>query len=114
MFDTPTDDELEQVRQFTGTPEQLIELVRELWSPEDFVTITKIPESKAVAVRFVTGGWSGNEEIIGTLKRTFLRMFWRSSTSGGAHEFHVPAAMWEAPLDIRFPAPKCPHCHREI
>ena len=36
----------------------------------------------------ITGGWSGNEEIIGVLERTlFWLMFWEESKRGGWFKF---------------------------
>jgi len=40
---------------------------------------------------FTTGGWSGNESILGamTLNRMFWGLSWYSSTVGGKYEFKV-------------------------
>lgn len=41
-------------------------------------------------LRLATGGWSGNEEIIGELRGTWLWwLAWRSSHRGGLHVFDL-------------------------
>jgi hypothetical protein len=42
--------------------------------------------------RLATGGWSGNEELIGALQenRLFWVTCWWSSHRGGAYEFRIP------------------------
>lgn len=54
-----------------------------------------------IAVIMITGGWSGNESLIGALERNLLfRSFWTLSTSGGYHLYTFPkgAAIWEGTL----------------
>lgn len=43
--------------------------------------------------RLSTGGWSGNEQLIGALERNrvFWALCWKSSNRGGHHVFTVPA-----------------------
>lgn len=43
-------------------------------------------------IHFVTGGWSGNEAIIGALEhnRVLWAMLWKSSHRGGLHVISVP------------------------
>ena len=45
-------------------------------------------------LRLVTGGWSGNEELVGALEsnRTIHRMAWRMSARGGLHIYQYPEA----------------------
>lgn len=45
-------------------------------------------------VRIVTGGWSGNESVIGALQQnyTFWGLCWESSHRGGLHWFYSPSA----------------------
>ncbi len=41
-----------------------------------------------------TGGWSGNEEIIGAMKGTiFWSICWTKSTRGGHHYFNIPSSL---------------------
>jgi hypothetical protein len=54
-----------------------------------------------VVVRMATGGWSGNEELISEIDRTFFSFFyWQFSRRGGLHVYHVPADKWHAPSDL--------------
>ena len=40
----------------------------------------------------ITGGWSGNEEIIGAFQEThlFWTLCWQESKRGGYHKFTIP------------------------
>lgn len=51
---------------------------------------------KQIHVYIATGGWSGNEEIIGALQSNFLwwSMNWQSSMRGGAYTFSCPERRW--------------------
>lgn len=72
----------------------LLARVEELWSYESYVSRDEEKEhNKHISHwRFVTGGWSGNESLIGALQenRLFWRTCWWLSQRGGAHEFKVP------------------------
>jgi len=43
-------------------------------------------------IKFATGGWSGNEEIIGAMRANYglWSLYWESSHRGGLHVFHAP------------------------
>ena len=43
-------------------------------------------------IKFATGGWSGNEEIIGAMRSNYgiWSLLWESSHRGGLHIFHKP------------------------
>lgn len=43
-------------------------------------------------LRLATGGWSGNEDIVGALStnRMFEMLCWNSSHRGGLHIYHIP------------------------
>ena len=43
--------------------------------------------------RFVTGGWSGCEEVIGALHPIVGAVAWRSSHRGGLHVYALPEFM---------------------
>lgn len=45
--------------------------------------------------RFSTGGWSGNEDLIGALKQNivFWSLCWEASRRGGVFEFVVPCGL---------------------
>lgn len=43
-------------------------------------------------LRLATGGWSGNESIIGAMEDNFfVRVYWRLSRNGGLHIYEYPA-----------------------
>ena len=51
-------------------------------------------EDGATVWAYITGGWSGNESIIGALNdnRLWWGRCWVSSRRGGCHEFEIPDA----------------------
>lgn len=68
----------------------LLELIQENtnWADRQ-IRITD--EEKAIQFEYHTGGWSGNEDIIGALQENFLfwAMFWEKSTKGGHYYFTI-------------------------
>lgn len=75
----------------------LFQFMADAWHWADFVSDRLRPEEAVVAhvedyetvVRFATGGWFGNEELIYALRRNHLvwGFTWRLSTCGGLHIF---------------------------
>jgi hypothetical protein len=51
------------------------------------------------AIKLATGGWSGNESIVGALQenRVFWAMCWESSHRGGLFAFRMPVAWPNGP-----------------
>ena len=48
-------------------------------------------DRKVRTVIFITGGWSGNEDVLGAMRaNTLWVMTWRQSCSGGMVTFAVP------------------------
>lgn len=96
----PTDAALDLITGFTGTHAELFALVRELWSPYGVMHIALTDDSREIAAVLVTGGWSGNESIVGALENSFYvqMRLWHSSTRGGRHEYRVRAGEWNSPL----------------
>lgn len=98
----PTDEGLDYLRCFTGTPAELVALLGEVMDAYGTVTWDGQPDrfdETVNEVRISTGGWSGNEEIIGHLKRSFFWFrYWETSRRGGHFTFHVPPAAWEQPM----------------
>lgn len=68
----------------------LLEHVRSLWAYPDYFTKGKDDKSYLVS----TGGWSGNEDLIGALQRNYVfwSITWRSHRRGGHYEFDF--ALW--------------------
>ena len=67
----------------------LMEFVEMLWYwPDDFQG-----SREARTYTLATGGWSGNEDLVGALQRNlaFWGACWLSSHRGGRHCFAIPA-----------------------
>lgn len=96
----PTGAALDLLTSFTGTHAELFALVRTLWWFPELVSVAPTGDSREIAVVLVTGGWSGNESIIGALQNSFYvqMRLWHSSTRGGRHEYRVPVGEWNSPL----------------
>jgi hypothetical protein len=95
----PTEWGLRLVRNFSGTPNQFVDLLGKLWRWPSFISRGERmnDEGKLVMrLRLATGGWSGHEEIISELGGTFFSFrFWQSSHRGGKHVYDVPKADWD-------------------
>lgn len=98
----PTDEGLRAVRTFAGSAHQLVELLYEATKAYGVVRIEPFDDDYGramIRVYTATGGWSGNESIIGALERSFFWFaYWESSQRGGAFTFHVPADRWDTPM----------------
>jgi|SRR5882672_12409106 len=87
LISYPTDEEIERIK--TWPHDDLLNLmnfVSLVWS--DMGTMTR----KGRTFRCVTGGWSGNQEILAALQENvmFWTLCWESSNRGGRHIFRVP------------------------
>jgi hypothetical protein len=80
-------------------------LAERAWHYDGWATRTLRPEELAVVtsggsdgdeeyIRFATGGWSGNESIIGALRKNFMvqAMCWQMSARGGLFIYEMPPA----------------------
>lgn len=101
----PTDGDLAALAAFTGTPREFAEHLIAAWSEYGTARIEHgfgAGGEDVVRVTLVTGGWSGNEEILSVAHRTtFWTLFWDSSNRGGRHCFEIPASVWDAADLIR-------------
>jgi hypothetical protein len=83
----PTESTLDRIKEWDhGDSAGLIEYVGKAWSyPERW-------QVKGRTLRASTGGWSGNEELIGTMQQNFMfwSMCWESSRRGGHYVFRLP------------------------
>lgn len=96
----PTDAALDLITGFTGTHAELFALVRMLWSPYGVMHVAPTDDGSEISIVLATGGWSGNESIIGALENSFYvqMRLWHSATRGGRHEYRVRAGEWNSPL----------------
>lgn len=94
----PTDYALGRLRKFEGSPEEFVDFLRTLWSPSLMVDVKSDRGGRGEEihrVRMVTGGWSGNEDIISELQETMFHMrFWESDHRGGLHVYEVRTEDW--------------------
>ena len=89
MTEYPTEEELKIIIEYEVTKKnfhEFMEIVKELWNWNDTYFIRK-----GDTYELHTGGWSGNEEIIGALMRnsTFWLMYWKQSRVGGHYIFSL-------------------------
>lgn len=97
----PTDEALELITNFEGTPRQLFGLVKELWYTSDSAHISAQPNDDGeYEIVLVTVGWSGNESIAAALEASWGigTLCWHSSTRGGRHEYRVRSERWDTPI----------------
>ena len=87
-YDYPTEDELQKIRDWpVGDNLGLLEFVRSIWWLPEWGW-----DSADGKYNISTGGWSGNEEIIGAMQANYIfwGTCWRVSRAGGHFEFQVP------------------------
>jgi hypothetical protein len=103
----PSTDELAVLRTFRGTARELIEFTQSIWR-NGAGTDTESFEDRwgrtHHRVTFVTGGWSGCEDVIGALNDTLARMYAAAWSKGGRWVFEFPDFVWDAsePWDWAF------------
>lgn len=97
----PTNEELDHIRHFHGTPQELVDLIRDLFGDYGSVTVTEDTDDYGRDYKIVqttTGGWSGCEDVNGALSNSAWDVFyWNMSKRGGLTVYHVPAHLWEEP-----------------
>ncbi len=88
----PSDEDIERIHQWQfqepGSFAALMNFVQACWNYSDWGF-----KEDGRRYSLSTGGWSGNEEVIGAMK-TNMGMFWgicwQSSKRGGHYEFEIP------------------------
>ena len=80
-----TDESLKYIRNFTGDFEALLSILQPYFSKHGR------GESEGGAWEFATGGWSGCEDVIVSLKanKLFWLQCWRASKRGGVYSFYT-------------------------
>lgn len=94
----PTEETLKIIREWQYDEVQryadLMAFVGKAWHWQDYMYVNATKNSFGDRVweyTCITGGWSGNEELVGALKDNviFWTMCWRESHRGGKHIFEV-------------------------
>lgn len=89
----PSRVEIEWIRNYDlwkDGPAKLFENIEEMYN-EDYGRVIKKYYKKKVRITFITGGWSGNEEILSAMKRVkHVGMFWVKSERGGLECYEYP------------------------
>ena len=87
----PDERDLQRIARWNSVHDMrgLLTFVRRLWTYPDY--FEGDPDT-GYHFDLATGGWSGNEEIIGALQEnlTFWGIAWVSSNRGGRHVFDIP------------------------
>jgi len=85
----PSDEILEKIKNWNSDLANLLDFVVDEWN-DDYgkVDIRKISDDEYQYV-FITGGWSGNEELIDAFSKNFIvwHQLWQSSHRGGKFIF---------------------------
>lgn len=88
----PTEEDLQRIKEWNAVknPKGLIDFVCSIWHwGKDFYELSE--ENGKWLLELHTGGWSGNEEIIGALtKNHFWFFYWQKSERGGHYYFEIP------------------------
>ena len=91
--DYPCEKSLDAIRNFEGDHMELLDFVEYTWIYQ-YGVMKRHNYGRLHKVRFATGGWSGNEDIIEALrgsKSLFWVMYWKKSERGGAYWFELPS-----------------------
>lgn len=88
----PTDEELKTIKEWDITKQDVFELVdfiHDIWWMPDWGFTLKGKRVKTLYLS--TGGWSGNEDIIGAMKDNWLfwATYWEKSKRGGHYCFKI-------------------------
>ena len=85
----------------TQGAEGLLDLIEENtnWADRQIHIIGK----KVIRFEYHTGGWSGNEDVIGALRQNlcFWAFFWEKSTRGGHFYFRIAHPEWYRGLTLQ-------------
>lgn len=93
----PAEASLKQIAEWDLTKQDiygLLDLVKEntQWEDRQIHIIGK----RVLRFEYHTGGWSGNEEVIGALQQNtfFWILFWQKSLRGGHYYFRIEHPEW--------------------
>jgi hypothetical protein len=86
----PTEETLAFIRNARVRFNELFKFIQKAWG-NGYGWFHALPDKEGTHYRLVTGGWSGNEEIIGAMQENniFWDLCWQSSKRGGEFLFFV-------------------------
>lgn len=93
----PTEDELKAITDWkTNDLPAMFAFIQDLWCWGD----TMATEAPKGTWTLITGGWSGNEDLIGALSNNHIAwsLCWEMSKRGGKHVFVIPERLMESRL----------------
>ena len=92
----PTEDTCDKIKNWNPLdPVGLFKFVKAAWSDTGCI---REPEDNVIEL--ITGGWSGNEELIGALQSNVAwPLCWQMSQRGGMHRFEIPENFRKEPSD---------------
>ncbi len=105
----PRDSELREIKKWDvikGNLPEFVDYIKSLWwMPEWGFKLYRgrehIFRQWCMKLELHTGGWSGNEDVIGTLQGTFFwTLFWQKSIRGGHYWFEFPMQRWKRDLPL--------------
>ena len=86
----PTEEELQKIKEWDAVkdPMGLIVFIKGLWKYPDYFVVKG---KRVITLELSTGGWSGNEDIIGALRENqmFFILYWLKSERGGHYFFRI-------------------------
>ena len=84
----PTEETCDKIRDWNPCdPVGLFKFLKAAWDHD----IGYFREPDANIIELITGGWSGNEELIQAFKSNIAwSLCWQSSHRGGLHRFEIP------------------------
>ena len=96
----PRDEELKRIADWdllVRPVQELLDYVESLWKWEDWGF--KLKGKRVLRLELHTGGWSGNEDIVGALQENFIfwSMCWVQSRRGGHYKFIIPLRLFREP-----------------
>jgi hypothetical protein len=97
MREYPTEEQLKAIEEWDYTDlEGLFRFIQSIWwMGEDMAEISDVKKDEYGReyrmVKLVTGGWSGNEDILRALHKNYMvgMISWQSSFRGGLHIYHI-------------------------
>ena len=90
----PTEEEIQEIENWNfdfsiGNNKRFINYLKSIWWTPEWGFVYKLKKRK-LYLELHTGGWSGNEEIKGVLKKTlFWNFYWQKSVRGGHYYFEI-------------------------